>query len=56
MVHIPKGVVHGFKGIGIQEAIIINTVTEPYNYETPDEYRIDPHGSEISYDWGLKDG
>ena len=56
MVHIPKGVVHGFKGIGTQEAIIINTVTEPYNYQSPDEYRIEPHGSEIPYDWGLKDG
>ena len=56
LVHIPVGVVHGFKGIGVQEAIIINTVTEPYNHETPDEYRIAPHGSEISYDWSLKDG
>ncbi|MHA1280208.1 MAG: dTDP-4-dehydrorhamnose 3,5-epimerase family protein [Candidatus Helarchaeota archaeon] len=56
LVHIPVGVVHGFKGIGLHETIIINTVTEPYNDETPDEYRIAPHGSEINYDWSLKDG
>ena len=56
LVHIPKMVLHGFKGIGVEEAIIINTVTEPYNYETPDEYRIAPHDAGIPYDWAQKDG
>ena len=56
LVHIPYGVVHGFKGIGVEEAIIVNTVTEPYNYKNPDEFRIDPHAGEIPYDWSRKDG
>ena len=56
LVHIPRGVAHGFKGIGIEEAIIVNTVTEPYDYKNPDEFRIDPHTGEIPYDWSRKDG
>jgi dTDP-4-dehydrorhamnose 3,5-epimerase len=56
LVHIPRGVVHGFKAIGIEEAFIVNTVTEPYSYSEPDEFRIAPHGSEIPYDWSQKDG
>ena len=56
LVHIPKGVIHGFKTVGTQEAIIINTVTEPYQYNDPDEFRIDPHSGEIPYNWELKEG
>jgi len=56
LVHIPREVVHGFKGVGSDEAIIINLVTQPYNYQIPDEFRIDPHGGEIPYDWARKDG
>jgi len=52
---IPPLVVHGMKGIGPEPAYLINCPTEPYNYENPDEYRIDPHGDEIPYDWGLKE-
>ena len=55
LVHIPREVVHGFKAIGTEEAIIINTVTEPYNYDEPDEFRIPPHSPEIPYDWSLKE-
>ncbi len=53
---IPPGVCHGFKCIGTEEAIVINTVTEPYNYEEPDEHRIHPHQNEIPYEWKRKDG
>lgn len=56
LLHIPKLVVHGFKGISVEEAIIINCPTEPYDYKTPDEFRIDPHSSKIPYDWSRKDG
>jgi dTDP-4-dehydrorhamnose 3,5-epimerase len=56
LVHIPREVAHGFKTVGAEEAIIINLVTEPYNYEQPDEYRIDPYSGEIPYDWALKEG
>lgn len=53
---IPPGVCHGFKGISTDESIIINTVTEPYNYDNPDEHRIDPHDNDIPYNWQRVDG
>ncbi len=56
LVHIPAFVYHGFKCISEEEAIVINTPTEVYNYKSPDEYRLPAHGSEINYDWGRKDG
>jgi dTDP-4-dehydrorhamnose 3,5-epimerase len=56
LVQIPNGVYHGMKGVGDREAIIINTVTEPYNHAKPDEFRVDPHDNEIPYDWARKDG
>jgi dTDP-4-dehydrorhamnose 3,5-epimerase len=56
LVRIPHGVYHGMKGVGEREAIIVNTVTEPYNRSKPDEFRLDPHDNEIPYDWALKEG
>jgi len=56
LIHIPAGVLHGFKCISENEAICINIPTEPYNYEKPDEYRVDPHSKEIPYNWTRKDG
>jgi dTDP-4-dehydrorhamnose 3,5-epimerase len=55
LIHIPPLVYHGFKGISETEAIIINTPTEPYHYQEPDEYRIPPHQNDIPYDWARKD-
>ena len=56
LVRIPKGVLHGFKCIGTEEAIVINCPTELYRYDDPDEYRVDPHQNDIPYDWSRKDG
>ena len=56
LIHIPAGILHGFKCISEAEAICINIPTELYNYEKPDEYRVDPHSKEIPYDWTRKDG
>jgi dTDP-4-dehydrorhamnose 3,5-epimerase len=56
LVRIPKGVYHGFKGISKHESVVINVPTNCYNYKTPDEYRLDPHGGDIPYDWARKDG
>jgi len=56
LIHIPAGILHGFKCISEVEAICVNIPTEPYNYEKPDEYRVDPHNNEIPYDWTRKDG
>jgi len=56
LVQVPKGVYHGWKCISENEAFVINCPTEPYNYSQPDEYRLDPHSSEIPYQWERKDG
>ena len=55
LVSIPPLVLHGFKGIDVQETIVINIPTEVYHYKDPDEYRRDPHISDIPYDWDRKD-
>ena len=56
LVKIPKNVYHGWKGISESEAYVINVPTALYNYEKPDEYRLDPHSPDIPYDWARKDG
>lgn len=56
LIHIPKEVWHGFKCISDEEAMIVNIVTECYNYKNPDEYRKPAHGSKIPYDWSRQDG
>jgi len=56
LIHIPKLIWHGFKCISDSEVMIMNIVTECYNYKNPDEYRKPPHGSDIPYDWSRKDG
>jgi len=52
LVHIPSFVYHGFKNITNEEAIIINTITKPYNHKNPDEYRVDY--SSLGYVWRKK--
>jgi len=56
LVHIPPLVFHGFKCISPEEAIVVNTPTEAYNYREPDEFRVHPHKNDIPYDWERKDG
>ncbi len=56
LVTIPENVVHGFKAIGNEYAILANCATHPYNYQNPDEYRIDPFNNNIPYDWNIKQG
>ncbi|MDP2980691.1 MAG: dTDP-4-dehydrorhamnose 3,5-epimerase family protein [Candidatus Omnitrophota bacterium] len=51
LVKIPKLVYHGFKCASDKEAIVINVPTMPYNYKTPDEYRLDAFDNDIPYDW-----
>ena len=51
LVHIPKNVYHGFKCVSDVEALVINTVTRPYDYKNPDEYRLDAYDNDIPYDW-----
>ena len=56
LLKIPNYVFHGFKCISDSEAICINIPTEVYNYDKPDEYRVDPHSPKVPYDWERKDG
>lgn len=55
LIVIPPLVYHGFKTISLEEAIMINVPSEPFNHERPDEYRLNPDGPEIPYDWARKD-
>jgi dTDP-4-dehydrorhamnose 3,5-epimerase len=56
LLQIPPLLMHGFKCISDEEAMVINCPTETYDYENPDEFRIDPHQNEIPYEWERKDG
>jgi dTDP-4-dehydrorhamnose 3,5-epimerase len=56
LLQIPAGIYHGFKNVGLEEAIILNIPTNTYNSADPDEHRIDPHGSKIPYAWTRRDG
>lgn len=56
LLQIPNLVYHGFKCIGETEAIVLNIPTEVYDYQNPDEYRVDPHNNDIPYDWERKEG
>ena len=52
LIKIPILVYHGFKGAAPnQETMIMNIPTMPYNCDTPDEYRVDPHDPNIPFDW-----
>ena len=56
LLKIPHLVMHGFKAVGQEMAMIINFPTELYNYKEPDEYRVPWDSPEIPYDWNLKNG
>ena len=56
LVQIPPLVYHGFKCVSDHEAIVINTPTEVYVYDDPDELRVPAHDNDIPYDWSRKDG
>jgi dTDP-4-dehydrorhamnose 3,5-epimerase len=56
LVKIPPLVMHGFKGIGQDVALIVNAPTELYDYDEPDEHRLPHDTDEIPYDWALTHG
>lgn len=55
LVQVPNLVYHGWKCISLEPSLVVNLTTEPYRYDDPDEYRLDPHGT-LPYDWTRKDG
>ncbi|MGH9788857.1 MAG: dTDP-4-dehydrorhamnose 3,5-epimerase family protein [Candidatus Acidiferrales bacterium] len=54
LVQIPALVLHGFKSVGAEEAIVLNCPTELYHHGDPDEFRVDPFSGEVPYDWAIK--
>ena len=54
LLRIPAGVIHGYKTIGVEPALLINIPTEPYSAAEPDEYRLPFNTPEIPYDWEVK--
>lgn len=51
LVIIPPMIWNGFKGIGVEPAIVANCATEPHD---PEEIvRMDPFTDQIPYDWKL---
>jgi dTDP-4-dehydrorhamnose 3,5-epimerase len=56
LVQIPEFVYHGWMCVSEEEALIINIPTQVYDYEKPDEKRLDPHKNDIPYEWKRKDG
>jgi dTDP-4-dehydrorhamnose 3,5-epimerase len=54
---IPCGVWHASQNYGATEATFVNFPTEPYRFDDPDKYRLDPHDrSKIDFDWVLRGG
>jgi dTDP-4-dehydrorhamnose 3,5-epimerase len=56
LLRIPTGVWHADQNWGDTDALIVNFPTHPYDRESPDKYRIDPHSGDIQFDWSLRDG
>jgi dTDP-4-dehydrorhamnose 3,5-epimerase len=55
LVQVPNLVYHGWKCISVEPSLVVNVPSEPYDRESPDEYRLEPHGT-LPYDWTRRDG
>jgi dTDP-4-dehydrorhamnose 3,5-epimerase len=56
LLRVPNGVYHGWKCIGNEMSLVLNIPNRHYDYDDPDEFRLDPHDNDIPYDWARKDG
>jgi dTDP-4-dehydrorhamnose 3,5-epimerase len=56
MVRIPPGVYHGWICVSEHEGIVVNVPDLPYDYASPDEYRLPLDTTEIPYDWSRRMG
>lgn len=54
LVQIPPLVWHGFMTLDNEPSYVINIPTEMYNYDEPDEFRVDPFDNDFNYDWRVK--
>jgi dTDP-4-dehydrorhamnose 3,5-epimerase len=55
LVQIPTDVYHGFKGIGTEEALVLNLPNQLYDYHQPDEHRLPPDDPSVPYNWALRE-
>lgn len=55
LVTVPREVWHGFKCVSETECMVMNLVSECYDYKNPDEERVEPHGGPVPYDWARRD-
>ena len=55
LVQVPNLVYHGWKCISTEPSLVVNIPSEPYDHESPDEFRLDPHAT-LPYDWARRDG
>ena len=51
LLHVPPYIYHGFENITDSEILILNIPDEVYNYENPDEHRVDPFNNDIPVKW-----
>ncbi|MBT3690580.1 dTDP-4-dehydrorhamnose 3,5-epimerase family protein [bacterium] len=51
LIKIPKGVLHGFTAYECDQAKIVNTPTQHFNYKEPDELRYKWDDPDIEYKW-----
>lgn len=51
---IPPSVWHGQMALGGEPCYLLNVPTELYNYQEPDEIRMDPFDNDFGYDWQPK--
>lgn len=51
---IPKGVAHGYKVLGNDNATVFYFTTESYDKKNPDEERISYNDKGINFDWSTK--
>lgn len=53
LVIVPPGLWNGFKCMGTEAAIMADLIDIPH--QESDSIRVDPHGSDIPYDWATRD-
>ncbi len=56
LISIPPEVYHGFESNIDEESIVINTPTEHYSHDNPDEHRIPFNSKDIPFKWKSKKG
>lgn len=54
LIHIPKGIAHGYQVLGNKPVMLFYHVTRSYDPKNPDEMRIDFDDPEINFDWSIQ--